>query len=82
MASALPIQQLPPKAVAQLRSSVAITSLNAVVIELLKNSLDAHSDHINLSIEYPRGSCTVEDDGHGILPSEFLEGGGLAKPHR
>ncbi|TVY83422.1 DNA mismatch repair protein MutL [Lachnellula suecica] len=71
------IQQLPPDVIAQIKSSIAITSLNGVVCELVKNSLDASSTKIDISVDYPRGGCIVEDDGSGILPAEFREGGGL-----
>ncbi|KAI9732686.1 MAG: DNA mismatch repair protein [Claussenomyces sp. TS43310] len=81
MASTASIRPLPSDVVAQIQSSVAITSLNAVVVELIKNSLDASSQKIDVSVEYPRGNCTVEDDGLGILPSEFQANGGLAKLH-
>jgi len=48
----------------------------------VKNSLDASSTKIDISVNYARGSCVVEDDGLGILPSEFREGGGLGKLYR
>ncbi|PMD53646.1 uncharacterized protein K444DRAFT_667934 [Hyaloscypha bicolor E] len=73
------IQPLPPEVVAQIKSSTTITSLNGVVCELLKNSLDASSKRVESIIDYGRGSCVVEDDGMGILPSEFGEDGGLGK---
>jgi DNA mismatch repair protein MLH3 len=76
------IRPLPPDAIAQIKSSITITSLNAVVIELLKNSLDAHSNKIDVSVEYDRGNCIVEDDGLGIPPAEFKENGGLGKLYR
>ncbi|TVY45541.1 DNA mismatch repair protein [Lachnellula subtilissima] len=73
------IQPLPPDVIAQIKSSIAITSLNGVLCELVKNSLDASSTRIDISVNYARGSCVVEDDGLGILPNEFREGGGLGK---
>jgi DNA mismatch repair protein MLH3 len=76
------IRPLSPDAIAQIKSSIAITSLNTVVIELLKNSLDAHSNKINVKVEYDRGNCVVEDDGLGIPPAEFQESGGLGKLYR
>src|SRR5450432_3596000 len=76
------IRPLPADAIAQIRSSITITSLNGVVIELLKNSLDAQSRKVDVSVEYFRGSCTVEDDGLGIQPAEFKDDGGLGKIHR
>lgn len=75
------IRPLPDEAIQQLKSSVAITSLNDAVIGLAKNSLDASATRINISVDYSRGNCSVEDDGHGIQPNEFLEGGALARPH-
>jgi hypothetical protein len=76
------IQPLPPEVVAQIKSSTTIISLNGVVCELLKNSLDASSKKAEITVDYCRGSCVVEDDGMGILPSEFGEEGGLGKLYR
>ncbi|TVY48317.1 DNA mismatch repair protein [Lachnellula occidentalis] len=76
------IQPLPPDVIAQIKSSIAITSLNGVLCELMKNSLDASSTKIDISVNYARGVCVVEDDGLGILPAEFREGGGLGKLYR
>ncbi|EER43509.1 DNA mismatch repair protein [Histoplasma capsulatum H143] len=76
------IQPLPPEVIAQLTSSIAISHLNGVVLELLKNSLDAGAKTVSINVDFPKGGCVVEDDGHGILPAEFLEGSNLAKLHR
>lgn len=76
------IQPLPPNVVSQIKSATAITSLNSVVCELVKNSLDAGSTKIDIAVDYVRGGCDVEDDGLGIVPSEFRENGGLGKLHR
>jgi DNA mismatch repair protein MLH3 len=76
------IQALPPDAVAQIKSSTVITSLNGVVSELIQNSLDAGSSKINITIDYVRGGCVVEDDGLGIPPPEFEPDGGLGKLYR
>ncbi|KAN0107884.1 hypothetical protein V8E51_007626 [Hyaloscypha variabilis] len=73
------IRPLPPEVIAQIKSSTTITSLNGVVCELLKNSLDASSRKVEITVDYSRGSCVLEDDGLGILPSEFGEEGGLGK---
>ncbi|KAB5585612.1 hypothetical protein GE09DRAFT_983593 [Coniochaeta sp. 2T2.1] len=75
------IKQLPPDVVAQIKSSIAITSLNSVILGLLRNSLDAKAFKINISVDYRRGNCSVEDNGLGIAPTEFLEVGGLGKLH-
>ena len=82
MASLAPIAPLPPQVVAQIRSSTSITSLNGVIIELVKNSLDAEATEIEIRVFRDRGGCMVQDDGLGIAPSEFETQGGLAKPHR
>ncbi|KAI9642667.1 DNA mismatch repair protein [Ciborinia camelliae] len=73
------IQLLPSAVIAQIKSSSTITSLNGVIFELVKNSLDASCSKIDIVVDYSRGSCTVEDNGLGILPSEFGEDGGLGK---
>ncbi|KAH7635962.1 putative MLH3 protein [Sordaria sp. MPI-SDFR-AT-0083] len=73
------IQPLPGDVVAQIKSSAVITSLNGVVDGLLRNSLDAGATKINISIDYSRGNCSVEDNGLGIPPACFREDGGLGK---
>lgn len=76
------IRQLPQDVVDKIKSSVNITSLNGVACGLLANSLDAGAFKVNISIDYGRGNCTVEDDGSGIPPDEFRDAGGLGKLHR
>ena len=78
----MPIRQLPGDVIDKLKSSVAITSLNGVACGLLKNSLDAGATRIHITLDYAKGNCIVEDDGQGIIPSEFTDSGGLGKLHR
>lgn len=78
---AMSIKPLPGDVVAQIKSSVVITSLNNVICGLIKNSLDAAATKINVSIDYSRGNCSVEDDGDGIQPTEFEPQGGLGQLH-
>ncbi|KAF5868504.1 putative dna mismatch repair protein [Botrytis fragariae] len=73
------IRPLPSDVIAQIKSSSTITSLNGVIFELVKNCLDACCSRIDIDVDYSRGSCTVEDNGLGISPSEFGENGGLGK---
>ncbi|KAL2264231.1 hypothetical protein VTK26DRAFT_63 [Humicola hyalothermophila] len=75
------IQPLPADVAAQIRSSAVITSLNDAVWGLVQNSLDAGASKISISVDYGRGNCSVEDDGLGITPSSFQEGGGLGQLH-
>lgn len=75
------IKPLPGDVVAQIKSSVVITSLNNVICGLIKNSLDAAATKINVSIDFSRGNCSVEDDGNGIQPTEFDQDGGLGQLH-
>ncbi|PWY86262.1 DNA mismatch repair protein [Aspergillus heteromorphus CBS 117.55] len=75
------IHPLPPDVVAKIKSSTAITHLNGVIVELVKNALDAHARTLYVTVDFLRGGCVVEDDGDGIPPSEFELGGGLAKAH-
>ena len=77
----MPIKPLPKGVVAQIRSSLVITSLNSVAEGLFKNSLDAGASRISISLNYGRGNCSVEDNGLGIPPSDFQENGGLGKLH-
>ena len=78
---ALRIHPLPSHIQAQIKSSVAITSLNEVVLELVKNSLDAKCRSIHITVDYLRGGCAVEDDGNGIPAAEFDKDGRLGKMH-
>ncbi|CAF3468221.1 unnamed protein product [Fusarium graminearum] len=75
------IRQLPQDVVDKIKSSVNITSLNGVVCGLIANSLDAGASKVNISVDYARGNCTVEDNGSGVTPEEFKDGGGLGKLH-
>ncbi|KAI4920688.1 uncharacterized protein J4E92_008331 [Alternaria infectoria] len=73
------ILPLPAEVIAQIKSSTAIVSLTGVVLELLKNSLDAKATKVEAAIDFARGGCSVEDDGLGVSPLEFREEGGLGK---
>ncbi|KAJ4421288.1 DNA mismatch repair protein [Gnomoniopsis sp. IMI 355080] len=75
------IKPLPGDVVAQIKSSVTISSLNSVVTGLIANSLDAEATKINISVDYSRGNCSIEDNGIGIPPSEFKEDGALGQLH-
>ncbi|KAI3320674.1 hypothetical protein HD806DRAFT_227090 [Xylariaceae sp. AK1471] len=75
------IQPLPDNVIAQIKSSTAITTLNGVVCGLISNSLDSGAHKVTVSVDYVRGSCSVEDDGLGIPPVEFSPSGGLGKLH-
>jgi len=74
-----PIRPLLPADIAQIRSSVVLTSLNQVIVGLLHNALDACADNINVALNYRTGFCRVEDNGQGIASIEFRSDGGLAK---
>ena len=77
-----PIQVLPPDVIAKIKSSTSISHLNGVIVELVKNSLDANARTIFVTVDFKRGGCLVEDDGNGIPPAEFKATGGLGKSHR
>ena len=76
------IQPLPVDVVAQIKSSNFIPSLSIAVLGLLDNALDAGARNIDISVDFLRGACCVEDDGCGIPPIEFEEAGGLGKLYR
>lgn len=76
------IKALPEDVINRIKSSSTITSLNGVICELAKNSLDAGATKINISVDYSQGNCSAEDNGEGIPPDEFKEAGGLLKLHR
>ena len=75
------ILPLPEGVVAQIKSSTAIVSLTGTVLELLKNALDAEASRIEATVDFARGGCSVEDNGLGIAPSGFRDGGGLGQLH-
>jgi DNA mismatch repair protein MLH3 len=76
------IQALPPHIIAQIKSSVAITSLTSTILGLVENSLDAEATKIDINVDFRRGGCVVEDNGLGISSPEFATSGGLGKLHR
>ncbi len=59
-ASQQTILPLPDDVIAQIKSSTTIVSLNHVVLELLKNSLDAKASQVDVTVDFARGGCTVE----------------------
>ena len=75
------ILPIPPEVATQIKSSTVITTLTSVVLGLIVNSLDADARRIDISVECGRGAVSVEDDGFGIPPKEFIEAGGLGKPY-
>ncbi|KAL4889659.1 hypothetical protein BDV59DRAFT_185944 [Aspergillus ambiguus] len=75
------IEPLPPDVVAKLKSSTSIINLNGVIVELVKNALDANAHTVYVTVDFQRGGCVVEDDGDGIPSEEFKLGGGLGKAH-
>lgn len=76
MARILP---LCPEAISQIQSSKQITSTLDVAVALLENSLDAGATKVDISVDFRRACCTIEDNGHGISLSEFSATGGLGK---
>lgn len=81
MSSPGDINLLPSDVIAKIKSSTSIIHLNGVVAELVKNALDANARTVLISVDFKRGSCIVEDDGHGISQAEFEAEGGLGKAH-
>ncbi len=79
MKNTMSIRPLPDEVVAQIKSSTTIVSLTGVVLELLKNSLDAKASKVDITVDFARGGCVVEDNGLGIPPAEFSQDGGLGK---
>ncbi|RKF78790.1 putative dna mismatch repair protein [Golovinomyces cichoracearum] len=73
---------LSPDVINQVKSYSSVTSLNEVIYELLKNSLDASATKAEITVDYSRGTCSIEDNGLGIPPCEFHEAGGLGKAYR
>lgn len=76
------IKPLPPEVVAKIKSSTSVINLNGVIVELVKNALDANARTVFVTVDFQRGGCVVDDDGDGIPPAEFEAHGGLMKAHR
>ncbi|KAF2857515.1 hypothetical protein K470DRAFT_260734 [Piedraia hortae CBS 480.64] len=62
----------------QLHSSRQVVTVTDAVIALLKNSLDAGAGRVEIAVDLARGSCSIDDDGSGILPDDFCN---LARAH-
>ncbi|KAF9885331.1 DNA mismatch repair protein [Aspergillus nanangensis] len=75
------IEPLPPDVVAKIKSSTSITHLDGVIVELVKNALDANAHTVYVTVDFQRGGCVVEDDGDGIPREEFEPSGALGKEH-
>lgn len=75
------ILPLSAEAIAQIHSSRHITSLQGVIFALLENSLDAGATRVDISVDWRRGACSIDDNGVGIPSAEFGENGGLGKLH-
>ncbi|KAA8649178.1 hypothetical protein EYZ11_007431 [Aspergillus tanneri] len=75
------IEPLPSEVVEKLKSSTSITHLNDVIVELVKNALDANANTVYVTADFKRGGCIVDDDGDGIPPTEFESNGGLGKSY-
>ncbi|KAL8935193.1 MAG: hypothetical protein Q9216_005549, partial [Gyalolechia sp. 2 TL-2023] len=75
------IRPLPQEVAAQIKSSTTISSLEHVIIGLVQNAMDAGATRIDISVDFARGACSVEDDGWGIHPAEFSDNGGLGKAY-
>ena len=75
------IKPLPSDVAEQIKSSATIASINGAAYGLAQNGLDAGASKINISVDYSRGNCSVEDNGSGIPPADFRADGGLGKLH-
>lgn len=75
------IAALRPDIAVYIQSTITIISLTDVVIGLLRNSLDAGTSDISISLDLTRRACVVEDNGCGIPQESFRPEGGLCKPH-
>ncbi|MCJ1417596.1 DNA mismatch repair protein [Xylographa parallela] len=72
---------LPADVAAQIKSSTLITSLAHAVLGLIENALDAEATEIVVNVDFGRAACSVEDNGIGIVPTDFTEKAGLGKPY-
>ena len=67
------ILPLLPKVQLQIRSSIDIALLSYIVIELVKNLLDAQPCTIYIEVDYLRGGYCIENDGAGIHTKDLSE---------
>ena len=77
-----PIVALSEADIASIKSSTSILHLQDVIVGLFSNSLDGNATKIEISIDFLKGNCTIEDNGMGISRDEFRESGGLLKAYR
>ncbi|KAK0787158.1 DNA mismatch repair protein, partial [Friedmanniomyces endolithicus] len=73
------ILPLPKDIATQIHSSKQIINLQGVILALIENSLDAGASKIDLTVDFRRRGCTIEDNGSAIRPHEFGEDGGLGR---
>ena len=66
---------------AKIKSAVQILSLTDVIVELVKNALDAQASSIKIVLNYAHGFCSVLDNGYGIPAGEFSQNGRLARAY-
>lgn len=55
----------------KIRSTQVLTSIPQIVSELVQNSLDANSSHINVGVDVVEWECWVYDDGTGISKKDM-----------
>ena len=75
------IRPLSSEVIAQIKSSISITHLQDVIVELVKNSLDADATKIDVEVDFAKGGCCVEDNGLGIQSRELDVGGNLGQAY-
>ncbi|ODV96208.1 hypothetical protein PACTADRAFT_33386 [Pachysolen tannophilus NRRL Y-2460] len=65
----MPIKRISQQTVSSLSSIASVFNVTSVVKELIDNSLDADSSHINIEVDYETGGlrhCLVRDNGCGV----------------
>ncbi|KAF8514845.1 hypothetical protein BU17DRAFT_52124 [Hysterangium stoloniferum] len=80
--SSCSIVKLPEDSRSMLRSTTILTSLSQIISELVQNSLDAESSHIDVGIDVDAWQCWVRDDGSGVDAAWmrlFVKGGEEAR---
>ncbi|KAK0255332.1 DNA mismatch repair protein [Friedmanniomyces endolithicus] len=73
------ILPLPKDIATQIHSSKQIINLQGVILALIENSLDAGASKVDVTVDFRRRGCTIEDNGSGIRPHEFGLDGGLGR---
>ncbi|KAI9145292.1 histidine kinase-like ATPase, partial [Paraphysoderma sedebokerense] len=67
----MPIHPLPQDVRTKLRSTISISSFSQCILELIENSIDAHSSNVEVNVDVQNYFIEISDDGWGIEPEDL-----------